>query len=669
MSGLSLESALHALLLAHGDSPEQSPSAQGVQEVRERLRTLGYLLEEAPLLHKTVPDEPMQIGALLQRTDGSFFAVLGSGSEATLLDENGVAIRTVAEVDLEEVVKAIVLIESVDSLSRLRPYFARHHKRFMEIFGGGLLINLFGLTLPLFASFVYDKVLGNGITATMWTLFIGLMLIAAVEFSLRNIRVIVAERIGRENEAEIDNSIFTSLLNTPANAMPSAGSILEKYKQVLAYRDFFSSTYLSTLADIPFLLLYVIAILIVSGPLVLVGLVCGLAIIVINLLLLRPILDYEQRAHRANEKKFTLLTDILNSRDAIVGGALRHILATKWRSAALSTTQAVSHSRFWRGLGQTINNTLSFLSYACVLLGGAYMVEDHALTSGGLLACSMLTARLVNSFLSISGLITRYKEFRTALNEMNKIFSMRHDDRTKTHRGRLGGNIRIDHVTCRIGHSGRPILQDVSLNIQAGEIIAIAGAPGSGKTTLLRLIAGLVKPDGGRILVDDIPLDTLSLQDISSTIALKPQDFCLFSGTIEENVRAGGPPLTSEKRQHILEWTGMGAAFQENGLDWTTDIGARGSNLSGGQRQLVALSRSFAAGASIILLDEPNNGLDAPFETHLARRISELRGKATVIVSSHSRTLLMACDRVIVVGQGRILADGPRDRILQAAGG
>lgn len=666
MSALSLEMALHALLLSNGDAPEQ-PLTGGPQKIREQLGSFGLQIQYIPLLHKTVPDEPMQIGCLLEQPGGGFIPVLGSGPEAILLDKDGSTLRTISEHELENVVQGLVITEAMESLTRLRPYFARHKKRFMEIFGAGLLINLFGLVLPLFASFVYDKVLGNGITATLWSLFIGLLIVIAVEFSLRSLRVIITERIGRESEAEIDNSVFTGLLNTQSNAIPPTGIVLEKYKQILNYRDFFSSTYLTSLADVPFLLLYVFTILIVSGPLVLVGLTCGLLIVVTSVILYHPTHDYERRANRSNEKRFTLLTDLLNSRDAVIGASLRQSLAIKWRTASLATTHSVSLARFWRGIGQSVTNSLSFLSYVGVLVGGVYMVEAQSLTSGGLLACSMLTARLVSNFLSVSNLVVRYKEFRHALNEMNKIFSTRPDTRTRNSRGPLKGRARLDHVTCRIGHSGSPVLQDISLNINPGEIIAIAGAPGGGKTTLLRLLSGLITPDEGRVLIDDIPLDILSLQDISDTIALKPQDLCLFSGTIEENVRAGGQPLSSEKRQRLLDLTGLGNSFRENGLNWATDIGQRGSHLSGGQRQLVSLARAFATDAPLLLLDEPNNGLDVPFETHLAQQISQLRGQRTVIISTHSRALLTICDRIIVVGQGRILADGPRDRILQPA--
>jgi ABC-type bacteriocin/lantibiotic exporter with double-glycine peptidase domain len=292
------------------------------------------------------------------------------------------------------------------------------------------------------------------------------------------------------------------------------------------------------------------------------------------------------------------------------------------------------------------------------------MVEGHQLTSGGLLAASMLTSRTMGVFSSFITLLLRYREFRTALGELNQLVPLTAQTATKSH-GSLQGNIRFDKVTCRLRVTDTPVLQAININIKAGEIVGIAGTPGAGKTTLMRLLAGVLIPDEGRILIDNIPIDQLSPEDISNNMGFKPQDFCLLDGTVEDNVRAGRTPLTSEMRRDVLVMSGLARVFDEGALHWATDVGVRGSKLSGGQRQLVSLARAMLTRPPLLLLDEPTNGLDAPLEAQLAAQIASMRGHSTVIISSHSRHILSICDRIIVIGQSKILADGPRDQILQ----
>ncbi len=664
MMQLSLDEALSALLLASGITTNEKIKSNDINNISEYLGGHGLKLQRIPLHHMVIPDDEGQIGCIAALSDGKYMPLLGGGEDAVLLNADGSAFRLANADDLGKIAEILVITEQDGNISRVLTYMQRNKGKLLEIFACGIMVNLFGLTLPLFSSFVYDKVLGNGITSTMWALVIGLFLIVAVEFSLRIIRIIIAERISRLNDAEIDHTVFRGLVETKPNALPGVGKVLERYKQITSYRDFLSSSYMLAIADLPFLLLFMLAIIIVSGPLVLVGIACGTLAVICNMIFIFPAFDYEKKSRMASEKRLSLLTDILSARDAIIGAASQNALARKWRTASLTATQSSSMARIWFGLGQSTTNSLSFLSYLGVLVGGAYMVEDGSLTSGGLLATSMLTARMFGNFSSVSTLFVRYHEFKNAVSELNTILPATIKDRAKNNIGELLGSVRIDRLSCNIGHGGHPVLKEISIRIGHGEIVGIAGAPGSGKTTLLRLICGLIQPDAGQVLINDIPIDKLSPEDISQAIGYKPQDICLLDGSIEENIRAGRSQISQQMRRELLEITGLMRDFQENGLSWTTEIGQRGTQLSGGQRQLVALARALYAQPPLILLDEPSNGLDAPLEEHLAKQLRQMKGKSTIIISTHSRQLLSICDRIIVIGKSKILADGPRDKVL-----
>jgi len=631
------------------------------------LQGSGFYVQRFTPINNLLPAHEDQHACLLEADDGTWLILIGNGSQPLLLNYDGTPVLYEAEDFMPRILRAFIIYQPVAKTSQaMLPLLYRHKGRLFDIFLCGLVINLFAFLLPLFSSFVYDKILGNGATETLWTLAIGLGLVMLLELGIRMIRVRIAEQFAISSEADIDHSTFRNLLHTPANTMPGIGAFLEKYKQVLGYRDFLSSSYLLAMADLPFLLLFLLAIAAVSGPLVLVGLVCGGLMLVVNLLATLPVFDYERQARTSSEKRFGLVTDVLYARDAIVGEALPAALAQQWRKASLAAIQSSSAARYWRGMGASLTNSLSSLSYAAVIVGGVYMVEDRTLTSGGLLAASMLTSRVMANFASVVMLVTRAREFRTAMHELNKILPATSLAKSQTHYGKLQGSVRLNKITCQLRAQGQPVLNQLNLHVAAGEMVGIAGPPGAGKTTLLRLIAGTLVPQEGQVLLDNIPLPSLSPEDVSLNIGFKPQDPCLLDGTLEDNIRAGRPPLDAAVRTQILQTSGLARNFADGSLNWTTAIGSRGSNLSGGQRQLVALARAMLGNPTLLLLDEPSNGLDAELESNLIRYLLTLKGRHTLLLSTHSRSLLSICDRIIVIGEGRIIADGPRERVLAA---
>lgn len=649
------------LLEALGISPKDPLSIENLAGLRRELQTSIYIIEKLDIIK----------GAIIYNGSAKGGILCGSNAEplAFINNEHGIlkTIENNLTLNVEQLKKyshAYILKEKKGLFGEISPFFRHYSGRLWDIIAAAFLINLFALTFPLFSSFVYDKVMGNGIYETLWALAICLLFVLGIEFFMRLIRLQAAERFAVSTETDIDYGIFKKLLAADMNSLPGVGVLLEKYKQIISYRDFLSSSYLVALADVPFVFLFLLSILIIAGPMVALVIIFGGALSLTSSLLLKPVLEHEAVAKVGSERRFGLLNDLLSSREVIIGSAFQGDIQDKLRQSSVESAIASSNARYWRGIGMSLANSLSYLSYVSVLVAGVYMVEAHKLTTGGLLAVSMLSSRAMSGMSSVSSLILRYKEFKSALQGLNSMLPDKLEKNIIPH-GKLSGALHFENVTCRLRSHDNPVLDKINLNIQAGEIVGIAGAPGSGKTTLLRLMAGVIPADKGRILIDDIPIENLSPDDVSLSLGYKPQELCLLEGRIEENVRAGRSPLDAGSRKDVLRLSGLEFSFRESGLNWQSEVGVRGGKLSGGQRQLVSLARAFAYNPSLILLDEPTNGLDAALETHLAEQIKSLKGKATVIVSTHSHHILSICDRIIVVGQTKILADGPRERILQ----
>ena len=383
--GRSWHQAASTLLAALGLRIALDPHASPHQ-LSECLRGSGLRARHIALDSSLFLAEDGMVGALLETEDGAYLATLGGGMEAALVGEDGRIARALDPADTQAARQAWILEENLTDLGNLSPFFARYRQRFAEIFTSALIINLFALLLPLFSSFVYDKILGNGITTTLWALVIGLCLVLGVEFCVRMLRLVAAERFAVGSEVDIDDSTFRNLLDAQTTRMPSVGSLLEKYKQVMAFRDFLSSSYFLALADIPFLVLFLAVIAVVAGPLVFVAILCGALMMGLSLVFMPPVLTYDRHARAAGEQRFGLMTDVLTAREAVIGGAFRRDLTRRWSHASLNAAAAASKARYWRGFGMTVTNSVSYLSYIGVLVGGVYMVEGHSLTAGGLLA-------------------------------------------------------------------------------------------------------------------------------------------------------------------------------------------------------------------------------------------------------------------------------------------
>lgn len=673
MSGPDLTQPLSAALTAAlagigrpGPLAPDDPAADPSVLLREALAPLGL---EARLLSRgsSVPHLAGDaVAVLVEQADGLGWQALvprpGGGYERAEVDGS---LSPREEESAEIPLRVILLVPQPEPNLTIAvlPFLRRHSRLLVPIAIGGVVSNLLALALPLFASFVFDKVLGNGVSETLWAMTIGIVLAIGLDYVVRTLRVQIFERLAVVTEGDIDRALFANLLHK-RGALPPIGVVLDKYKQILASRDFVSSTFLLALADLPFLLMFLAAIAIVSGPLVLVPIVLGLLSIGINLAFSSPARQYEMLARKAGESRISLLADVLIARDVVLTTALRGDSTRRWRRISDSAAVASGRARFWYGLSNTFNLLSSNLAYASVLVGGAYLIEERALTSGGLMACSLLTSRAMATVASVVLLSTRMREFRRSMRDLDAILPTEAVAETEPRPTDPTGDIQLVNLSWRPRPDARPVLNGIDLRIRPGEIVGIAGLPGAGKTTLLRMIAGAERASNGEVLLDMHPVERWDVRQLSRSIGFKPQEAMLFEGSIESNIRAGRPAAIAQDMADVLDRSGLRTAIDRGELTLATEVGPHGNLLSGGQRHMVSLARALLGEPPLLLLDEPSTGFDSQLEKRLADYIHTLAGRRTVLLSSHSRALLGACTRIIVLNQGRIVTDGPREKVL-----
>lgn len=543
-------------------------------------------------------------------------------------------------------------------LSLLRAYGSR----FVEIIVAGILVNVLGLLMPLYSRLVYDKVIGNHIPETLWALTLGMLLFIALELVLRIIRVYYTEQLAGRLDAEFDEVSARRLLSAKVSA--PVGVVLARYRDLSGARDLLSSNYMLLLVDLPFLLLYLVAIGLVGGHLVWVMLVGGAMLVGGQLLFKVPANDYAVAAMKAGIGKIDKMASLVYGMDTLKTSQLQDRLVNAFLADAADNAVAQAKSRFWMNTGYAVATVGYTAMSVATLVVGVYLVEDNALTVGALIAASLLISRSTSVLSSLSTFLGRIEMFRRARAEFDALF-----DETQEQGGadvlrqEMRGLIQVGNLTLHLDKKEKPALMQVALTVQPGEKVGIVGRSGSGKSTLLRALAGLHHAEAGHVLIDGVAVTAYAPQVRMRNLGFKPQEPFVFDGTLAANIFVGDRVLGS-LYEAALGVSGLDELIARGELRLDQMLKAPG-NLSGGQRQMVALARTVAANPRILLLDEPTTGIDQATEARIIERLMAFSAQRTLLVATHSPALLRRMDRIIVIDGGRIVADGPTAQVLQ----
>ena len=670
--GLALNAALRALECDVLWKDEESNMAPSVFELNLFLTPLGLQATLVAIPMEQVLESPAS--AVLVKTEDGYEALSfqGGGHNVVLLRSDGqpsdVSAATVAARYAGEVlvIKPLVFGKHGSIPSYLIPLRA-YWPQYSEILLAGVAINFIALLIPVFTMLVYDRIVGNRITETLWALALGMLLAAILDFSLRAIRAWYVEHIAGNSDVLLDRALLRRLLHHDAAVLPPVGAVLNKYKELAAARDFITSGYLLSVADLPFYLLFMMTLWIIGGWVVLVPITMGVLMVISHVACAAPAKDYGSQSRKAAGSKVSLLAEILSEGELLKTSLLRVPVARRWQEESEAAASAGARGRFWTALAGVSSNFWMMLTTVGTLVAGVYQIDARELTTGGLIACSMLASRSMMSLASVTVLFTRFNEMRRSGKELDDLLGDGGEAPTAPQSVAprpLEGRITVRRLGYRFKTDGPMALDGLTFNIEPGERVGLLGRPGSGKTTLLRCLAGVVRPTTGEVMVDGVAIRQHDAYSRARWLAYKPQEPILFEGTLEENILAGAEFSGNDALALALEVAGLQEYIRRGELNLGMMIEPRGVNLSGGQRQAVALARSLVASPSILLLDEPTAGLDVAGEKMIAGRLREFSQGRTLVVATHSHIMLAMLDRLIVVDGGRIVADGPRDKVL-----
>lgn len=566
--------------------------------------------------------------------------------------------------------------EAADAPPRPRRWFwpvlARNWWIYAQVLLAALLINLFQLAMPIFTMLVYDRVVPNGAVETLWVLTIGTGGVLVLDLVIRSLRAHFIEAAGARADVQIAGAIFEQVMNIRLEARPaSAGAFASILREFETVREFFTSATLATLVDLPFMLLFVLVIWIIGGPLAWVALGVLPLIAVAVLLVQMPIARAVRHAHAQNQERHGVLVEAITGLEAVKTAGAAPAMRAKWE--ALVALSALS-GQSYRWLAVTsLNLSLMFQQLATVLvvLLGALLIAENQMTAGQLVAAVLLTGRAVVPLAQFAQLLSRLEQSLTAYRALKRLMQApveRPLDRQYVARPTLLGGIGFRQVSLTYKDRPVPALDRVSFDIRAGERVGVIGAVGSGKSSLIKLILGLYQPTSGAVLADGTDLRQIDPADLRRNIGCVPQDAYLFRGSLRDNIVIGMPDADDARVLEAAKLSGVEDFVRGHPLGYNLPVGERGENLSGGQRQAVALARALLRQPPILLLDEPTTGMDTGMEEAFKTRLASILKDRTLLLVTHRRSLLTLVDRLILLQNGAVIADGPRDQVLARLG-
>ncbi|MFA7293560.1 MAG: type I secretion system permease/ATPase [Rhodocyclaceae bacterium] len=541
---------------------------------------------------------------------------------------------------------------------------------YRDVVAAALLVNIFALVMPLFTMNVYDRVVPNNAVDTLWMMAMGVLLVIGMDYVIRLLRGHFIDLAGARVDVRLSAMIMERVLGMRMEGKPaSVGSFASNLRAFESVRDFIASATVSALIDFPFALIFIVAILWISWPLVLIPLV-GIAIAIIYAYVVQHKMhELSETTYRASAMRNAALIESLTALETIKTQCAEGSVQKKWENTTAFLARVNAQTRL---LSATAMNGASAIQQAvnvALIIGGVYLIHQGMLSMGGLIAVTMLGGRAISPLGQAVGLLMQYQNARTALESLDKLMANpieRPEDDSFIHRPELNGEVEFRDVVFSYPNQAEPALKKVSFHVKAGEHVVVIGRTGSGKTTLQKLILGLYAPAEGAVRIDGIDLRQLDPADLRRNLGFVGQDALLFYGTLRENITIGAPYADDSAVVAAAELAGLSQFVNRHPQGFDMLIGERGESLSGGQRQEVALARAVLMDPPLLLLDEPTSAMDFSTEHQFKLRLKRYAAHKTMIIVTHRTSLIELADRIIVMDDGCIVADGPREQVVEA---
>jgi ATP-binding cassette subfamily C protein LapB len=546
----------------------------------------------------------------------------------------------------------------------------RYKGFYIESMMAAVVANVLTLAAVFFAMNVYDRVVPTQAYTSLWTLAIGTTVAILLEFGTRWLKARLVDLAGRKADLSLNATLLREIMAIRLEHRPqSIGIFASSMRDFESLRDFMSSASMVMVVDMPFILMFIVLIGVIGGPIAWIPAAAVPILIVVGLLAQRPLMRAMRENMKESGDKQSVLVESLLNLEMLKAHNAESYLQRRWESANLATTDSYKQIRSLTNLMLGLTATVQQLVTVGMVVYGVYLIGDNTLTLGGLIASVILAGRAISPLGSVMALAARYQQATCALDTLDALMK-RPRDRDGTRRyvvpEKIAGNLSAEALEFAYpGEHQIPVIRQLSLQLTAGQHMALLGRIGSGKSTLLRLLAGLYTPLGGRVSIDGVDLQQIEPAELRSRLGYVGQEAQLFQGSLRDNLVLSDSWISDTRVIAVLQKLDMYGmvASHPRGLDMP--LTEAGGGLSGGQRQLLAIARMMLRDPALVFLDEPTSMMDQTTEAKVIEELGQWLQGRTLVLSTHRLQLLVWVERIALLDQGQILLEGPRDEVLK----
>ena len=683
----SLSKAIQRFLAAHG----LNYSEAAVRDLSE-IGTVQFGPAEAVSALNSL-DFVSGFGALDPKTITSghcpLIAFEKSGLAVTILEiENEGMVQIMSHGSIEETFR----ISRIEMEARLQPFailtrqmrtsFEAQTKRnwfwnsmlegkwlYAQVILAAMMTNFLGLATSLFSMVVYDRVVPNNATESLIALTVGILIALSCDFVIKSLRAQFIDKAGKGADIKMSRMIFDKIINMKLDTRQrKSGALATIVREFDTLREFFTSATLVAVVDLPFIFFFIWVIYLIAGPLAFIPLI-AVPVVISTGLIIQPFLaKIAAGTMETSMSKQSVLIETLNGLETVQATGSGRLMRKRFEEATLSQSDFGLKNRFLSQFAINSTGTIQQLAQVGVIFFGVFLIQSKSITMGAMIAASILSGRTLAPLTQLASALSRANSARQAYRSVDSLMREQSIDGNsvpvqRLSRPQLRGEIELKNVSYSFPGSNSAIIRNLSLKITAGQHVAILGKMGSGKSTLARLMAGLLQPTEGSILIDGVEMRQIDKSDIRRNMGVMLQETWLFSGSIRENIQMGYYEYDDAHILDLAKLSGVDDFVSGHPQGYDLLLRERGEGLSGGQRQSINLARALLHSPNLLILDEPTSSMDNATEQSVLERLESWIAGRTLVAVTHRNTMLSLCDRVLVMDKGAVISDTKSDRL------